>query len=171
MTPRARRPYANPYLCGVGLGLVLLAAFCIAGRGLGASGGLATLAASSAAAVSNEAQSNAYFAAYLQDGGPANDWLLYELAGVVLGALISALVSGRFALSLDRAGEIGRRARMQGPALGGLFMGVGAVLARGCTSGQGLSGGAMLSLGSWLFLIAAFAGGFAAAPLLRRMWQ
>ena len=35
------RPYADPYLAGVGLGLVLLASFVLAGRGLGASGAFA----------------------------------------------------------------------------------------------------------------------------------
>jgi len=32
------QPYMNPYLAGIGLGLVLLAAFVLVGRGLGASG-------------------------------------------------------------------------------------------------------------------------------------
>jgi uncharacterized protein len=50
-------------------------------------------------------------------------------------------------------------------------MGVGAKLARGCTSGLGLTGGATLSVGSWLFIIAAFVGAYAAAPLLRRAWR
>ena len=35
---RLPRPYADPYVAGVGLGLVLLAAFVLVGRGLGASG-------------------------------------------------------------------------------------------------------------------------------------
>ena len=34
------QPYSNPYLVGIGLGLVLLAEFVIMGRGLGASGAL-----------------------------------------------------------------------------------------------------------------------------------
>ena len=38
MNQRPPGSYANPYLAGVGLGLVLLAAFVIMGRGLGASG-------------------------------------------------------------------------------------------------------------------------------------
>ena len=37
-TRTAARPYADPYMAGVGLGLVLLAAFVLVGRGLGASG-------------------------------------------------------------------------------------------------------------------------------------
>jgi hypothetical protein len=35
---RSARPYMNPYLAGVGIGLVLLAALVVMGRGLGASG-------------------------------------------------------------------------------------------------------------------------------------
>ena len=46
---RGRTPI--PYLAGVGLGLVLLAAFVLAGRGLGASGAFATAAATSVQAV------------------------------------------------------------------------------------------------------------------------
>jgi uncharacterized membrane protein YedE/YeeE len=49
-------------------------------------------------------------------------------------------------------------------------MGVGAKFARGCTSGQALTGGALLSVGSWLFIVAAFAAGYLAAPLVRRAW-
>ena len=37
------KPYSNPYIVGVGLGLVLLAAYVIMGRGLGASGAMSTL--------------------------------------------------------------------------------------------------------------------------------
>ena len=50
-------------------------------------------------------------------------------------------------------------------------MGAGAVLARGCTSGLALSGGALLSVGSWLFMIAAFAAAYAIAPLIKRAWR
>ena len=42
---RVVRSYANPYVAGVGLGLVLLAAFVVMGRGLGASGAFASAAA------------------------------------------------------------------------------------------------------------------------------
>lgn len=49
-------------------------------------------------------------------------------------------------------------------------MGFGAKLARGCTSGQALSGGAILNLGSWAFMMMVFAGGYAAAYFLRRQW-
>ena len=88
---RPRLEYANPYFSGVGLGLVLLAAFVLAGRGLGASGAFASVAA----AVSAKAETNSYFAGYLQNGGPAHDWLVFELAGVIIGAFASAWFGGR----------------------------------------------------------------------------
>jgi uncharacterized membrane protein YedE/YeeE len=54
---------------------------------------------------------------------------------------------------------------------GGVLMGVGAKLARGCTSGQALSGGALLSVGSWIFIASCFAAGYALAPFARRLWR
>ena len=47
----------------------------------------------------------------------------------------------------------------------------GAKLARGCTSGQALSGGALLSVGSWIFIASCFAAGYALAPIARRLWR
>ena len=44
-------------------------------------------------------------------------------------------------------------------------------MARGCTSGQALSGGALMSVGAWAFLLAVFAGGYAAAWFVRRQWR
>ena len=52
-----------------------------------------------------------------------------------------------------------------------VLMGYGARLARGCTSGQALSGGAVLSVGSWAYMLALFAGAYALAYFLRRFWN
>ena len=54
--------------------------------------------------------------------------------------------------------------------LGGAIMGYGARFARGCTSGQALSGGAVLSLGSWAFMFSVFIGGYLLAYFVRRLW-
>jgi hypothetical protein len=54
---------------------------------------------------------------------------------------------------------------------GGVLMGMGAKLARGCTSGQALSGGALLSVGSWIFIVTCFAAGYAVAPAARKLWR
>ena len=50
-------------------------------------------------------------------------------------------------------------------------MGLGARFARGCTSGQALSGGAVLSVGSWAFMIMVFAGAYMLAYPLRKLWN
>jgi uncharacterized membrane protein YedE/YeeE len=55
--------------------------------------------------------------------------------------------------------------------IGGALMGFGARYARGCTSGQALSGGAVLSVGSWAFMFAVFGGAYALAYLLRKFWN
>jgi hypothetical protein len=171
-TNRRSRPYADPYVAGTGLGLVLLAAFVVVGRGLGASGAFASSAAGMvAAAAPARAAANPYFARYLTGDGPWHEWLLFEIAGVAIGGFLSALVAGRLRLVIERGPRIGRGARLAFAFLGGSVMGVGAALARGCTSGLALTGGALLSVGSWLFMIAAFAGGYLVAPIVRGAWR
>jgi uncharacterized membrane protein YedE/YeeE len=168
----ARQPYADPYLAGAGLGLVLLAALVITGRGLGASGAFATTAAGLVQAVApGAAAANPYFARYLAADGPWRDWLLVELAGVALGGLASAWLAGRLGGAVERGPRLGARPRLLLGFAGGAIMGLGAVLARGCTSGLALTGGALLSAGAWGFMLAAFAGAYLTAPVLRRAWR
>jgi uncharacterized membrane protein YedE/YeeE len=164
--------YADPYVAGVGLGLVLMAAFVLTGHGLGASGAFAAGAAGTVSAIApHAAATNGYFGRYLADGGSLwSNWLVLEIAGVALGAFLSAALAGRLRGSVDRGAGVTVRARLARAASGGALMGIGAVLARGCTSGLALSGGALLSVGSWAFMLSAFAAGFAAAPLVRRAW-
>jgi uncharacterized membrane protein YedE/YeeE len=54
---------------------------------------------------------------------------------------------------------------------GGALMGIGAKFARGCTSGQALTGGALLSAGSWIFIATCFASAYLMAPFARRLWR
>ncbi len=164
----------NPYLAGVGIGLVLLASFVLVGRGLGASGAFSSVVASTIAGTAPEhVAGNPAYTGYLRDGSvhPLKDWLVFEIIGVTLGGLFSALLAGRLRLSIDRGTQISDRTRLFLAFGGGAIMGIGAKLARGCTSGQALTGGAMLSVGSWLFVVAAFAAGYLASPLFRRSWK
>jgi uncharacterized membrane protein YedE/YeeE len=167
-----RDGYADPYVAGACLGVVLLAALVITGRGLGASGAFATTAAGLTRAIDPaRAEASPYFARYLGGDGPWRDWLLFELAGVAAGGALSAWAAGRLRREVERGTRVGVRARLALGFGGGAVMGLGAVLARGCTSGLALTGGALLSVGSWLFMIAAFAGAYLAAPVLRRVWR
>ena len=62
----------------------------------------------------------------------------------------------QFANTLDRLAHVGHPgwARM----------------ARGCTSGQALSGGATLAAGSWAVMLAIFASAYLLAYFVRRLW-
>ena len=165
--------YSDPYLSGVALGLVLLAAFVFAGRGLGASGAFAATASGTVAAIAPaNAQANPYFDRYnSRPGGPWREWLLIEIAGVIAGGFVSAALARRLAFRVERGAGVAPASRLAIAFTGGGVMGLGAVLARGCTSGQALTGGALLSVGSWAFMLMVFAGGYATAWFLRRQWQ
>jgi hypothetical protein len=165
------RPYSDPYLTGVVLGLVLLAAFVLVGRGLGATGAFASVAATAVNAVSpGAAGSNGYFADRLPPAGLWRDWLVVEIAGVFVGGWTSAALARRLSITVERGAQVTVAQRLARAGAGGVVRGVGAVLARGCTSGQALTGGALLSVGSWLFMIGAFGAAYLAAWLLRSAW-
>lgn len=169
------RRYADPYIAGVGLGLVLLAAYAVVGRGLGASGAFASVAAASLAVVegSERAMASPATAPYLPHGVSSvfSDWLVLELIGVAIGGYVSARLAGRTMAAIERGDGVSGRVRLIAAVGGGVLMGVGARFARGCTSGQALTGGALLSAGSWIFIVTCFAAAYALAPVARRLWR
>ena len=70
-------------------------------------------------------------------------------AGLVIGSLIDALIGRRFHFSWFASFN-----DFAANAVGGVLMGIGGVLALGCTIGQGVSGISTLALGSFLTLAA-----------------
>ncbi len=167
------KPYWNPYIAGIGLGLVLLAAFVIMGRGLGASGAMSTVTAVGISKVAPEhAKNNDFYARYLGSGefNPLKDWLVFEVLGVMAGGFISGIFAGRLKKDIKKGPHVANKTRLILALTGGAMMGFGAKLARGCTSGQALTGGALLNLGSWAFMLSVFAGAYALAYFLRRQW-
>ena len=115
---------------------------------------------------------NGYFSQYFGPGKAVlDDWLVWEVLGIFLGAAMSAYAAGRMKLGVSRGPRATIPRRLALALLGGILMGVASRIARGCTSGQALTGGAVLSLGSWLFMFAVFGGGYLFAPLLRRQWK
>ena len=167
------RPYINPYLGGTILGIVLFLAFLITVAGLGASGGINRVQLAVVDAVApNHVNQVAYFAKTA--GGsrnPLNDPSILMLLGTVLGGALSGFAFGRLKPELRKGPNISNRTRLFMALLGGAVMGYGARMARGCTSGQALSGGAVLSVGSWAFMFAVFAGGYLLAHFVRRLWN
>jgi hypothetical protein len=166
------QPYWNPYVAGVGLGLVLLASFVVMGRGLGASGAVAsTITAALDAVAPSHVASNPAFAEYLKEGtSPLMDWLVFEVLGVFVGGFLSGTLAHRVTKTVEKGPNITTNKRLMFAFVGGVLMGVGAKLARGCTSGQALTGGALLNVGSWAFMLMVFAGAYGLAYFMRRQW-
>ncbi len=168
--PRDPDRFWNPYLAGVALGLVLLAAYLVMGMGLGASGGSlrAGVVFLSALAPRAVEATPPYLRALSSEHAR---WLVYELLGVLLGGVVAATTSGRLGLEVLRGPRMARAPRLLLALAGGVLMGAAARMTRGCTSGQALSGGALLSVGAWAFMFSVFGGGYAAAWFVRREWR
>jgi uncharacterized protein len=77
------------------------------------------------------------------------------IGGVILGSFVAAKASGEFRIeAFVDAADMGRH------MIGGALMGVGGVMALGCTIGQGITGTSTLALGSLLAFLSIVAGGF-----------
>lgn len=167
----ADRGVMNPYLAGFGIGVLLLLAFLIMGRGLGATAAFGSIVAAIAGAISPEwTAANPALRGYFADP-PATNWTLHLIGGAFVGALASALAAGRMQLRIERGPHLSARARLALAFFGGAVAAAGAKLAKGCTSGQALTGGAQLNLGSWIFVLSVFAGAYLLAFFVRRQWR
>jgi uncharacterized membrane protein YedE/YeeE len=164
-------PYASPYFAGVGIGMVLLAAYVIVGHGVGVSGALTSIVRTAARVILNTPPP--YWSAYAANGlsGLLQNWFVVEVIGIAIGGLTSAALAGRLRRDTERGVGVSVSRRLAFAGAGGVFMGIGARLAKGCTSGQALTGGSLLSVGSWIFIASAFAAAYLVAPLVRREWR
>lgn len=166
------KDYWPAYWAALGLGLTLLATFLLVGQGLGASGGFTRYLAFLLSLVApGWAASHPYWGHYVQPDAPVlMDFLVFELIGVALGGLVSGWLAGRLRWSTDKGASLSDRQRWALAFVGGALSGIGARMARGCTSGLALSGGATLSVGAFVFMLSVFMAGFAGAYLVRRLW-
>ncbi len=53
---------------------------------------------------------------------------------------------------------------------GGFLAAFGAKIAKGCTSGQALTGGSILNVGSLVFMVSVFLAAYALAYFVRKEW-
>ena len=169
-TEASPSPYMNPYLAGVGVGLALLASFLVLGAGLGASSGLARCAAwVELCVLRTHVLDSEYFGNWGEH--PLNYYLVFMLIGTLLGGLLSAVWARRLRVGVERGNACPVGRRIACALVGGVLVGFASRLASGCTSGQALTGTAMLLTGSIVFLVCIFVGGYATAWLVRRQWN
>ena len=170
--PAAPKPYWQPYLVGALLGLVMMFTFFMLGRGLGASSGFARIDAVILNIISpDHAQNSPVWGRYFRGGAsPLSNFVIFELIGVLIGGFISGYGARRVKKAVDKGPAISRKMRLSMALLGGIIMGIGARIARGCTSGLALTGGSTMAVGGWVFMLMVFAGGFIGAYFVRRLW-
>ena len=170
-TSTAAKPYWNPYVVGVLLGLVLLATYAITGRGLGATAAFGAIDAWLVSLGAPEhAATSAALAKYFNDGSPLLSWTLFLVAGAFVGALVSGLLGHRFRITVERGPQTSDHRRLLLAFVGGFIAAYGAKIAKGCTSGQALTGGAILNVGSLVFMLAVFASAYGLAWFVRKEW-
>ena len=141
------------------------------GRGLGASGaslraGIAALDLVAPGHVASDAAPRARRRERSTSPGSSS-----SSSASLLGGVVAAYTSGRLKREVLKGPRIGNGARLALALAGGVLMGAAAKMTRGCTSGQALSGGALLSVGAWAFMFSVFGGGYALAWFLRRQWR
>lgn len=170
---RPTRAYVHPYIGGMLLGVVLFLAFFFTGNGLGASGGLNRMIVFVQDQFAPAHVDRTPYLLKLAGGNkdPLDDWIVPAVFGTLVGGFVSGWLNGRLKVETNKGPNVTVKQRWFFAFLGGAIMGYGARLARGCTSGQALSGGATLSAGSWAFMFAVFGGAYALAYFVRKLWK
>ena len=154
-----------PLVAGaIGLAVVNIATLTIGGRPWGVTSAFALWGAKWFAAIGIDVASWSYWTAPAQAAALKSSVLMDVTSvmdfGIILGALLAAILAGRFAPQWKISAP-----SMAAAVIGGLLLGYGARIAYGCNIGAYFSGIASGSLHGWLWLVAAFLGNIAGTSL------
>ena len=171
--PKTPKPFVHPYFGGMVLGIVLFLALLLTGNGLGSSGATARFVAAVEDAVSPAHVDRTPYLLKMAGGdkNPLDDWIVPVFFGALLGGFSSGWLNGRLKFITTKGPNISNRTRWLMAFLGGTIFLYGARMARGCTSGQALTGGTTLSAGSWVVMFAIFGGAYGLAYFVRKLWN
>jgi len=158
----------SPYVIGVGIGILVWIGFLISNKALGCSTAYARTIGMFEKLINKEkVKKKPYYKKYI----PEIEWQWMLVLGIFVGSSVSSLFSGSFSIEMiplmwesTFGGNILIRFFIS--LIGGIFVGFGARLAGGCTSGHGISGTSQLSVGSWVSFIFFFVGGMITAFIL-----
>jgi uncharacterized membrane protein YedE/YeeE len=147
-----------PLVAGaVGLAAVNVATLVLAGRPWGVTSAFALWGAKALEGIGFSVAAWPYWSAPAQaaalQASVVADVTSVMNGGILLGAMLAAILAGRFA----PAWRVPARS-LAAAILGGLLLGYGARVAYGCNIGAFFSGIASGSLHGWLWMVAAFAG-------------
>jgi len=158
----------SPYAVGIGIGVLSWLTWLISHKPIGCSTSFARSAGMIEKLVRGpKVETRPYY----QEVKPSVDWQWMLVLGMVVGALVSSLLSGDFQwqwVPSRWAAAFGTNVplRLVAALLGGVLLGLGSRWAGGCTSGHGISGTMQLAVSSWISAICFFIGGILMAALL-----
>jgi len=158
----------SPYLVGAGIGILVWLGFLLSNKAIGCSTAYArTFGMAEKFVRGDKVEEKTYYKRFK----PEIDWEWMLVLGIVVGALLSSLLSGSFRIEMvprvwENTFGSSHILRFTGALIGGLLLGFGARMAGGCTSGHGISGTSQLSVGSWLAFLFFFIGGIVTAVLI-----
>lgn len=165
-----RRKSWSPYAVGAALGGLEALSMLTAGRPLGITTPFEDAAAMASEKIAPQAME---VEKYKQQSGknPEIDWEWGVVSGVVLGSMLSSrLAREKFPQVVPRRWRrnIGpsKGLRYAAALSGGALMMFGARMAKGCTSGHGISGSMQFAASSWLFNPIIFGVGAAVSKAL-----
>ena len=158
----------SPYAVGIGIGVLSWLTWLISKKPIGCSTSFARSAGMIEKLIrGGQVEDKPYY----QEVKPVVDWQWMLVVGMVVGALISSLLSGDLSwqwIPARWAAAFGTNVllRVLVALLGGILLGFGARWAGGCTSGHGISGTMQMAVSSWISAICFFLGGIIMAQIL-----
>jgi len=158
----------SPYLVGAGIGVLSWFTFLLSNKPIGCSTAFARTSGMLEQLITGKSVTKK---AYYKKFPAVIDWEWMFVAGIIIGAFLSAILSGDFALRLVPSLWMARFSLSFLPRFfvalsGGIILGIGARWAGGCTSGHGISGTMQLAISSWLAVILFFISGVLTAQFI-----
>jgi hypothetical protein len=162
----------SPYAVGIGIGILSWLAFLLSDKPIGCS---TAFSRTSGMVERLFRGSRVAEKPYYKKFAPTVDWEWMLVIGILVGAFISAQLSGEFRATWipqmwasSFGSGIGTRWLVA--LVGGVLLGLGARWAGGCTSGHGISGTLQLAVSSWLAVMGFFVGGIVTAMVIFRLF-
>lgn len=170
-----RKETWSPYVAGILLGLVSIAAVWFTNNLLGASGAFENIAGLLGKLVAPGLFDNLYFNFIMP---PGFTYGVFMLIGLFFGGMLGAATSGTLKWGKkDAVNSDNQWKRIFGPQtwkrwalafIGAIILEYAAGIAGGCTSGLAISGGMLLAPSAFIFIAGMFASGILTALIVYR---